>query len=592
MKLTNEQLDILESKSDLIINAVAGSGKTSTLIEVARNNPKSRILYLAFNKSVKDEAIEKFHRAGIRNVQVSTAHSLAFNHVFKGRNADLCSGYSAFDVKQILKFRTRDIITDMKIGKHMNRLMSCFCNSSSTKVSDIDYPTLINDPKERDFVTANYDHLVKGARMFLKKMKDGDVSMTHDFYLKEFQLSRPSLDFDLILFDEGQDASGVMLDTFLNQKARKVIVGDEHQQIYRWRFAINALREVDFDRKDLTRSFRFPKVNADLATKILKTKEHFVEGLGQIRIPKITGSGSDVGMVKSKAILARSNSALIVKAIELAIEEKRVSRLHFEGNFSSYTYADESGSVYDVLNLFLGNRKRVKDPMMKSFNHFSELEKYADATEDAPLKGNIEIVKRYRGELPRLIKKLKEFQVEERDRQNADYIFSTVHKAKGMEYDEVTLLEDFLGEERLVSLIRGADEVNWAGLEEEINILYVAATRSKSDITMPESLAPLGFENQSSRINLIKNVVGDFQKRAFSENSQPIEKSEGSNQNKTYTIEGVRKDYKSAYSKWTNELDNELLDLELRGKSTSEMATYFGRTKGAIRSRLKKLRES
>ncbi len=60
MELTGEQRAIIHSTGDIRINAVAGSGKTTTIIEYAKARPKSsRILYLAFNKSVKLEAIRK-----------------------------------------------------------------------------------------------------------------------------------------------------------------------------------------------------------------------------------------------------------------------------------------------------------------------------------------------------------------------------------------------------------------------------------------------------------------------------------------------------------------------------------------------------
>ena len=63
-------------------------------------------------------------------------------------------------------------------------------------------------------------------------MERAEIPITHEFYLKKFQLQNPQLSYDYILFDEGQDASPVMLDVFLKQKATKVIVGDGHQQIY------------------------------------------------------------------------------------------------------------------------------------------------------------------------------------------------------------------------------------------------------------------------------------------------------------------------------------------------------------------------
>ncbi len=63
-----EQYNIINSTGDIKINAVAGSGKTTTVIEYARARPaSSKILYLAFNKSVKLEAAKKFADCGIKN---------------------------------------------------------------------------------------------------------------------------------------------------------------------------------------------------------------------------------------------------------------------------------------------------------------------------------------------------------------------------------------------------------------------------------------------------------------------------------------------------------------------------------------------
>ena len=85
MQLTSEQEAIIQSDENIKINAVAGSGKTTTVIQYAKSrDPKSKILYLAFNKSVKNEAIQKFQAQGLNNVKVETAHSLAFRNVVYG----------------------------------------------------------------------------------------------------------------------------------------------------------------------------------------------------------------------------------------------------------------------------------------------------------------------------------------------------------------------------------------------------------------------------------------------------------------------------------------------------------------------------
>jgi len=85
--LTREPSDIINSTRNIKINAVAGSGKTTTVIECAKTRTAtSKILYLAFNKSVKIEAGRKFTDKGLKNVNVETAHLLAYNHfVFQNK---------------------------------------------------------------------------------------------------------------------------------------------------------------------------------------------------------------------------------------------------------------------------------------------------------------------------------------------------------------------------------------------------------------------------------------------------------------------------------------------------------------------------
>src|ERR1700759_1226569 len=103
MLLTSEQAAIIRSKGDIKINAVAGSGKTTTLIEYARARPAEKILYLAFNKTVRLEAEKKFAEKGISNVKIDTAHSLAFAHIVRGSGYEIKKdGYRTTEVVGIL----------------------------------------------------------------------------------------------------------------------------------------------------------------------------------------------------------------------------------------------------------------------------------------------------------------------------------------------------------------------------------------------------------------------------------------------------------------------------------------------------------
>lgn len=74
--------------------------------------------------------------------------------------------------------------------------------------------------------------------------------------------------------------------------------------------------------------------------------------------------------------------------------------------------------------------------------------------------------------------------------------------------------------------------------------------------------------------------------KTISEDNSDIQRVENK---KSYTFEEVRLKNKKAYMPWTDELDTELMVMFIEGKTQKEMANHFGRTPGAISSRIKKL---
>ncbi|MDP2386464.1 MAG: UvrD-helicase domain-containing protein [Bacteroidota bacterium] len=582
MNLTKEQEDIINSTGNIKINAVAGSGKTTTIIEYARTRPKeSKILYLAFNKSVKLEAIKKFEDQGLDNVKVETAHSLAYkNIVFKNRYRVRVQGYKTNEIAEILNLKgAGDGSVEYVIANHINQFVTCFCNSDEQKVEDISYLDVISDKKTKSFVMSCYDYIKEQSNIFLKLMDGGKIEVTHDFYLKKFHLSNPKLNYDYILFDEAQDASPAMLDVFLKQRATKVIVGDTHQQIYGWRFAVNSLQQADFKVFHLSTSFRFSQDIADLAMEILKFKNYDERPT----IP-IVGKGNYSGY-KTKAVIARTNLGLLLKAIEYVVEKSNIRNIYFEGNINSYTYADEGASLYDVLNLYNGKRHLIKDKLIKAMKNINDLEKYIKNTADVQLKMMLDIVKEYGNEIPGIIKQIKDRHVENNEKEKAEMIFSTVHRCKGMEYDAIQLVNDFIPEEKLTKS-KKQEGLNSAKLNEEINLLYVAVTRTKNSIHIPEPLMPKGFP-KSPQIHVM-NVTGNEVEEPHTDDPV-VSGKEGEKKEKAYSVEEVRTRHQDAYKPWTSELDNELTRMHCEGINTRDMAKHFGRTKGAIRSRVKKL---
>lgn len=582
MKLTKEQKAIIASKGDIKINAVAGSGKTTTIIEYAKARPSnSRILYLAFNKSVKLDAKKKFQIAGLRNVDVETAHSLAYKHVvFKNGYKVKGTGYKTHEIANLLNIEgTGEKHAEYIIANHVNKFAAYFCNSSAAKVQDLNYLNTITDKKARTFVNSFYPYLEKQTRIFLAKMDRRETDVTHDFYLKKFQLSKPKLRYDYILFDEGQDASATMLEVFFDQVATKVIVGDSHQQIYGWRYAINSLHKAKYKNYNLTASFRFRQEIANLAVNILSWKSKISDFQGL----KMNGKGSFKGK-KLKATLARTNLGLLLKAIEF-VTEKNVKHLYFEGNINSYTYAEEGASLYDILNLQNGKRHLIRDEMIKQMQSISELEEYVEKTEEVQLGLMIQIVKEYGQDIPKILAEIREKHVSNEDKDKAEMIFSTVHRCKGMEYDSVQIVNDFISGDRIDSIKNDPEaDIDPAKIIEEINLLYVAVTRTKNRLYIPENLVPDDFTS-SSEIHVIKSQNPKEQLKQRSEEKMTSRDAEL----RAYSVSEIRKKRPGAYQKWTDSLDDELTEMYCEGLSVREMAEHFGRTKGAIQSRIKKL---
>jgi len=582
LPLTAEQEAILASEGNIKINAVAGSGKTTTILHYAASRPQgSRILYLAFNKSVRTEARKKFDEKGLRHVQVETAHSLAFKAIVP-RNGYAVSpqGYTSFEIAELLGLADGgEKHGAFILANHIARFTAYFCNSSVQKVQDLNYLDTVTDAKAKAFVKTFYAQIVEGTRRLLKRMKEGEIRITHDFYLKLYQLSNPVLPFDYILFDEAQDASPAMLDVFLKQPATKVIVGDMHQQIYSWRYAVNSLQKAGFAEYPLTTSFRFHQHIANLGREVLLWKKHVEEAMPVT----ITGKGKP-GPLVHKATIARTNLGLLLQAIGYTKRHPDVKHLYFEGNLHSYTYADDGASLYDVLNLYNGKQGLVRDKLLQTMKSMEDLEEYIEKTGDVQLSMMVEIVNEYGNEIPGLIKELKSKHVEDTEKEKAEMIFSTVHRCKGMEYDAVQLAEDFITETALEKEADKKEEekASPVKLNEEINLLYVAVTRTKGLLRIPEKLLPKGFP-PSPHIVVIPAEKNEKRKEPRSVNDGHRK------EDKPRSFAEIRLAQKNAYVRWNEESDDELRRLFHRGVSIPALAKHFGRKSSAIVSRLKKI---
>ena len=95
--ISQEQNDIINTKSNVNIkvDAVAGSGKTTTILHMSMANPTKNIFQITYNNLLKREVRKKASRLCVDNMEIHTYHSLAVKYYSP-------SAYTDEEIKKIL----------------------------------------------------------------------------------------------------------------------------------------------------------------------------------------------------------------------------------------------------------------------------------------------------------------------------------------------------------------------------------------------------------------------------------------------------------------------------------------------------------
>lgn len=476
MKPTDEQEAVLAADGRIIrVNARAGTGKTTTLAMLAEKNHRREILYLVFNSKARETARRRFPK----NVQAHTVHSFAFQH--EGRNWR--ENLGNFSVADMLPMFGKGEAAHL-LAAVSHQFLTYFLNSPFHKLEDAPESFIKYLPRAVATIFQQHtEKVIRACRTIATAWNRRERNCPHDFYLKLFHRSgafaRELNRYDMVLVDEAQDLSPVMLDALAKCRGRIVLVGDTHQQIYSFRYAMDAMRGLPCDQElQLTLSFRFGSAIADLARLLIAEAK-------RDRGFKISGNPEKSSRVSissrlpltskdaSSAILSRTNLALFAGAMRMKAEKKN---FRFERDLQSVLFR-----TLDVYWLSREQKDKIRDTLIGSFESLSELRDYAETMNDFQLSGMHQIVKRYGDDsFPSVVFEMSDLS---RGRNAADnqhgVVLSTVHSAKGMEYDEVYIDDDIA--ETLAAAERGDAEQ----FDEEVNVAYVAFTRAASQLHLP-----------------------------------------------------------------------------------------------------------
>lgn len=455
-------VDAFRTVADMVIQAGAGAGKTSTLKLLAQSAPHRQGVYIAYNRAIADDAAKSFPAS----VTCSTAHSLAYRAVGKHYRARLNSGrMPAQLVAQHLGISDRvQLGTDVPelLPKHVARVamdtVARFCRTADPELAPHHVPHVngFDSPAaHRALAALAFPYAVR-VWADLQRVKGGTFPFTHDCYLKLWQLTRPQLAADYVLLDEAQDADPVIASIVGNQgHAQRIAVGDSAQAIYEWRGAIDAMSKWPGQRLTLSKSFRFGEAVADEANRWLDVLDAPLRLTGHDPIPSIVAP-----LVDADAILCRSNGGAM-REVMRHIDTRRVALVGGGDQIKRLAYAAQD----------LKEGRRTDHPELAAFENWDDVRDYVENdSAGSDLAVFVKLIDTYQ---PRTIIGVVGRLANERD---ADLIVSTAHKAKGREWDHVKISDDFR-EPR-----RHDDGTQDPVRPEEARLAYVAVTRAKRQL--------------------------------------------------------------------------------------------------------------
>jgi hypothetical protein len=458
-----------EGPSMLAIQAGAGTGKTTTLVLIAKSTNRTATL-VAFNKGIVKDVRPKLADT---KVTARTINSLAYQQVgkhFKARlDSERMSGYEIARRLDIEPFYCTvgdqpKVVQPQASAGYVMKALDNFCRSAAKApgTRHLPYVDSIDVADEdggrtyenNDALAAHLADAIDRAWADIQRV-DGQLRFTQDHFVKIWELGElygpPVIPGEYIMVDEAQDSNPVFLSVLAQQNKQVIFVGDAQQQMYEWRGAVDAMSTVPADATTfLTKSFRFGPEIAGVANQMLAripSAELRLQGLGE--------AGEVRECDDPDAILTRTNAAAIAVVIAEAAKGRKV---YMEGGA-----ADVVGFARAAKRLM--NGESTDHPELAIFDNWQQVQEYVDqdvlGDELAPMvrlidDNGVDTV------LAAADNKITE--------DEADVTVSTAHKSKGREWDSVRLAGDFPSN-------RMSDS--------EYRILYVAVTRARKvlDIT-------------------------------------------------------------------------------------------------------------
>lgn len=510
---------VLDGNYNIIVNAAAGSAKTTTMVNSLRFiKPNKKILLLAFNNNIVEKIIETTKEN--KNLNVMTFHSLG--HAIFNEN----HGKSVLNEYKYKIYIRNNINTMSKHGGTHG-----LCGKATEYLNNI-YKLV---EYARYYLVFKRIELKRIAKMYGIDIIRDEI----DVVLSVLEWGKNNIDeidftdmiwlpcvlnyntkkflSDWILIDEAQDTSimqQTLVDKCFKRGARFMSVGDKHQQINVWCGASKTAID-NFKKKrntielNLPVSYRCPKSIVKLASKFSDNIMHSdsaIEGSVNYEVSAFTVKEGDL-------VLCRNTAPLI----DLHLKYLKNNILSYLNN-SENIIEDYSSLIRDSKSKTIDHLFLTKDGLFPKLyqmlgNKIEEKMKLLNIEEgDAIVTPEvldlydkiigIQILSEGINTTEELLSKIETvFSV----RESGGVKLSTVHRAKGLEADNVYILMPSLMPSKYATL-------DWEK-ETETNLLYVAITRAKKTLNfIKEDKENKNFNQFSMNMNEIKGSIKRYVK--------------------------------------------------------------------------------
>jgi len=405
-----------KSNEIIAIKSVAGSGKTTTLLELSKIHNNKKILYIAFNKSLILEIKGKIKNLGLKNLYPVTFDALMRDIFINKTNV------GSPEITE-LKPQTIGFIINwfqnkpFRIKKYYIQHFNKFCNQT-------DYDDIMTFSKK---ILGGEKKLL--TEMWAKTLKYELISF--DTIRKMVEINHWCKDYidnkyDLIFIDESQDFDNTMLKILLEDTTiPKLFVGDPKQAIYEWKGCINAFDKLP--KESLIFEFYSTFRIGNPACEIIRNKFNDCNMIS--RSTNITHLYYDIVPSENYTYLFRNWRNLLQSA-------QHIKNIWINNYSSQIEYI-----------------KRLHERLKRSGLNEDELSEFADDLPKFLLKLSLE-------ELEDLINNIEKNIVE---KNNCNVEMTTIHSYKGLENDIIRIYNDIDIEKEqnlyYVALTRGKKQI-------------------------------------------------------------------------------------------------------------------------------------